>query len=165
MVERAAPAARALRRAGFAARGLRPRERAVVRLAARATELTERQAEAVLGDPPAPPPGGDAVAGAIGALPAAVRRRVLRLPGSFESFDQHPEDWRALARAFAARGEDRAQGLTVVGLRTSGTYLAPLVGVALREEGFATVRVCTVRPGHPLRREERAVVHGARRVL
>jgi len=44
--------------------------------------------------------------------------------------------------------------LCVVGVRTSGSYLAPLCAAALRAAGVTSVAVLTYRPGRPLRRAE-----------
>ena len=84
------------------------------------------------------------------ALPRGLRHEVLRLPACFRSFDQHPEDVRALAAAFASRWPERARRVLVVGVRTSGSYLAPLCAAALGELGFQDVDTLTIRPGEPL---------------
>src|SRR3954447_25055408 len=153
---------RAARRAGYALRSMRPGERAVARLAGEAGALTEALAAgAVAGGAPSADPS--ALLGALAGRPQAVRPSIARLPACFHSFDQHPADCVALARRFAARGTDRPEPLAVLGLRTSGSYLAPLVGAALRAEGFADVAVSTRRPGRPLRR--RRALRRAARVL
>lgn len=82
-----------------------------------------------------------------GTLPAAISLELLRLPSSFRSFDQRPADIEALAGRFAQRWPGRGVALTVVGVRTSGSYLAPLAGAALRRLGFQSVDVLTLRPG------------------
>ncbi|MER6420162.1 HAD family hydrolase [Streptomyces sp. NPDC001137] len=71
---------------------------------------------------------------------------VLRPPSCFRSFDQHPRDVVQLVERFAHRYRDRRRPLLVRGLRTSGSYLAPLAGAALRAEGYTDVGVCTTRP-------------------
>ncbi len=83
---------------------------------------------------------------------------VVRLPACFRSFDQHPDDSRWLAQAVTDRYPDLDGPVVVVGLRTSGSYLAPLLAAALRLGGYRQVVVCTYRPGHPLLREERAAL-------
>jgi hydroxymethylpyrimidine pyrophosphatase-like HAD family hydrolase len=99
-----------------------------------------------------------AVAAARAALRASIERdprtasAPLRLPSCFRSFDLHPNDVRALAR----RVTDLALGprLLVVGVRTSGSYLAPLLAASLRLDVDLDldldVRWCTLRPGRPL---------------
>jgi hypothetical protein len=102
---------------------------------------------------------------AIERLPAPVRSAVLRLPACYHDFDQRPEDAERLARDFADRYPDRRARLVVVGVRTSGSYLAPVQAAALRREGFEHVEVVTVRPGRRLLREEWKPVRAADRVL
>jgi len=87
--------------------------------------------------------------GRVGGLPPAMRSTILRLPSCFRSFDQRPEDASALARLVSRIAPDGQQALVVVGVRTSGSYLAPLCGAALEAEGHCDVSVFTVRPGHP----------------
>jgi adenine/guanine phosphoribosyltransferase-like PRPP-binding protein len=86
----------------------------------------------------------------LGGLPPGLRGQVLRLPACFRSFDQHPADVRTLARAFARRWPDRLCRVVVVGVRTSGSYLAPLCAAALGELGYSSVVMMTVRPDEPL---------------
>jgi hydroxymethylpyrimidine pyrophosphatase-like HAD family hydrolase len=95
---------------------------------------------------------------AIRALPVALRRTVVRLPACFHHFDQRPDDLLLLAERFSRRGGVRGQPLLVVGVRTSGSYLAPLIAAALRRRGAASVRVLTIRPGRRLHAGERALV-------
>jgi hydroxymethylpyrimidine pyrophosphatase-like HAD family hydrolase len=99
-----------------------------------------------------------AVRDGLERIPDAVRHQVARQPACFRAFDQHPEDMRALAARFAAVRPARGRPLLVVGVRTSGSYLAPLAAAALRATGYAEVRVVTLRPGRRLRADQRAVV-------
>jgi hypothetical protein len=94
----------------------------------------------------------------IRLLPAAVRRSVVRLPACFHHFDQRPEDLELLAERFSGSGGGRERPLLVFGVRTSGSYLAPLIAAALRRRGYAPVRVLTLRPGRALLAEERGLV-------
>jgi hydroxymethylpyrimidine pyrophosphatase-like HAD family hydrolase len=77
---------------------------------------------------------------------ALLEGSVLRSPSCFRSFDQHPRDVVELVSRFARRHPDRHRPLRVIGVRTSGTYLAPLAGAALRAEGYTHVEVRTTRP-------------------
>lgn len=103
------------------------------------------------------------------ALPTCLRRRVQMLPNCFRSFDQRPEDYERLVALFSARNPDRSVPLLVVGLRTSGSYLAPLVGCYLEAAGFRAVEAITHRPGSLLpsreRRALRRVVASGGRLL
>jgi hydroxymethylpyrimidine pyrophosphatase-like HAD family hydrolase len=89
------------------------------------------------------------------ALPRDLRRSVLRLPSCFRSFDQHPDDMVRLAAKYANEAVDRTKPIAVFGVRTSGSYLAPLVAAALKMRGFTDVSTSTFRPGVPLRRSQR----------
>jgi hypothetical protein len=82
----------------------------------------------------------------------------MRIPTGFHSFDQHPDDVRWLVRAFMARYPERREPLCVVGVRTSGSYLAPLHAAAFRACGESSVDVLTYRPGRPFLGWERAVL-------
>ena len=90
-------------------------------------------------------------------LPAsrAFRDAAIRLPSSFRGFDQHPEDLRRLAERVAAAAPDRERPIAVVGLRTSGSYLAPLLAAMLRKRGYARAIALSARPKHALPRHKR----------
>jgi adenine/guanine phosphoribosyltransferase-like PRPP-binding protein len=96
-------------------------------------------------------------------LPARLRRSVVRLPSCFRSFDQHPEDMNHLAARFAVKFPERNRPTTVVGLRTSGSYLAPLVASALEGLGFENVGWLTMRPGSPPGAAQRRTIRQAAR--
>src|SRR5207247_1857926 len=76
--------------------------------------------------PPALAARGAELLAPLDDAPAVLRRTVVRIPQCFRSFDLGAEDMRRLATAFAARRADRSRPLLVVGLRTAGSYLAPL---------------------------------------
>ena len=82
-----------------------------------------------------------------GQMSSALMGSSLRLPSCFQSFDQHPRDVVVLASQFLARHPGRDHSLVVVGVRTSGSYLAPLLAAALGEQSGAPIRAVTVRPG------------------
>jgi hypothetical protein len=82
----------------------------------------------------------------------------MRIPASFHSFDQHPDDIWWLVRAFMGRYRERHEPMCVVGVRTSGSYLAPLCAAAFRACGEPAVDVLTFRPGRPFLPRERAIL-------
>ncbi|HEY6757867.1 MAG TPA: hypothetical protein VI318_00175 [Baekduia sp.] len=90
-------------------------------------------------------------------LPRALRREVIRPPACFSSFDQQPADVLRLVCEFGERSP-RRRPLLVVGVRTSGSYLAPLCRAFLRADGWEQVQVLTVRPECGLTRSDRALV-------
>lgn len=93
-------------------------------------------------------------------LPAQLREAVVRIPTCFAHFDQRPADIVTLAQRFADHWPDRGRRLLVTGVRTSGSYLAPLCAATLRALGYRAVSTVTVRPGHPLLEHERACIRG-----
>jgi phosphoglycolate phosphatase-like HAD superfamily hydrolase len=101
--------------------------------------------------------------GDLERLPEPLRTAVVRLPACFHNFDQRPLDVMRLVSRFGERKETRATPLLVVGVRTSGSYLAPLCAAGLEAAGYDDVRVLTVRPGLALRRHERALVRSVAR--
>lgn len=130
-------------RAGAWLRRLAPAERRVLRFRERHEPLVQACGAAlVLGQPHGlRPPAG--------RLPAALERDVQKLPNCFRSFDQRPEDCARLVALFVERHPDPRRPLLVVGVRTSGSYLAPLFVSCLRAAGCEDVDSVTYRPGRP----------------
>ena len=104
----------------------------------------------------------DTIGSAVRRLPAAARRDVLKLPASFRSFDQFPEDVDWLAGEFARRWPERDRMLLVVGVRTSGVYLAPLCAAHLARRGFRNVSLITMRPTDRLLSADRQLIERLR---
>jgi hydroxymethylpyrimidine pyrophosphatase-like HAD family hydrolase/adenine/guanine phosphoribosyltransferase-like PRPP-binding protein len=163
-----AAGARATRQLLAASKGARRARRWQRRVA----ELVDQLAEIYLsgdGDPTVLAQRCRSTAVEIESLPAALRRTLARLPACFHHFDQRPEDLELLAERFSRRGGGRGRPLLVVGVRTSGSYLAPLIAAALRRRGYRNVRVLTLRPGRALLAEERMLIRemtrGGGRVL
>src|SRR5205823_6194912 len=71
------------------------------------------------------------------------------------SFDQQIGDCRRMASLIAERLDDERPVL-VVGLRTSGSYLAPLCVAFLTVAGHADSDALTIRPGQRLLPAEKA---------
>jgi len=78
-------------------------------------------------------------------IPAAFRVRRLKLPAFFRSRDFAPEDCFELGRKFVAASSDGKRPIMVMGLRTAGSFLAPLLCAYLRNAGF-TADWIAVRP-------------------
>ncbi len=89
-------------------------------------------------------------------LPRELRRAVLRLPTCFRSLDQKPADLARIVEQFASTHPDRHRPILVVGLRTSGSYLAPLYAHFLVRAGYVDVVSMTLRPGQRLLSHEMA---------
>jgi hydroxymethylpyrimidine pyrophosphatase-like HAD family hydrolase/hypoxanthine phosphoribosyltransferase len=90
--------------------------------------------------------------------PAHLESSSVRLPSCFRSFDQHPRDVRALARRVLERWPSSDPQFMVLGVRTTGAYLAPMLAAALRLEGCGQVPWVTLRPGHPPSSHSRAAL-------
>jgi hydroxymethylpyrimidine pyrophosphatase-like HAD family hydrolase len=97
----------------------------------------------------------DALAREADKCPSTLRNALLRLPSSFRSFDQRPQDVVELIARLAKRVPDTARPIAVVGLRTSGSYLGPLATAALARQGYTDLHYLSVRPGSFLRADER----------
>jgi hydroxymethylpyrimidine pyrophosphatase-like HAD family hydrolase/adenine/guanine phosphoribosyltransferase-like PRPP-binding protein len=80
------------------------------------------------------------------SLPRELRRRRLKLPSAFCSMDLTHYDYYALADKFAQSFSDRKEPLLVLGLRSAGSYLGPLVGSRLVTLGFENIAELTIRP-------------------
>ncbi len=69
-----------------------------------------------------------------------------RPPAAFISQDLTHLDALALARKFVAGFPDRQKPVLVLGLRTAGSYFAPVVCAHLKSEGYERVNSVTLRP-------------------
>ncbi len=83
----------------------------------------------------------------IHLLPRKLNREIIRLPSCFISFDQQFEDFKHLINNFSEKWPDRNRYLLVIGIRTSGSYLAPLYLTLLQALGYHNARLITIRPG------------------
>ena len=159
-----AATARTTARIGVRLRELGPASRRLSARKERLTELMARLAEVVAGEATEAADLDGLTRAAVTPsteLPARLRRSIQRLPNCFRSFDQQPADCRRLVARFARERPDRGRPLLVVGLRTSGNYLAPLYMAFLRAAGYQDVRTVTVRPGRILTRAERKAIASA----
>jgi hydroxymethylpyrimidine pyrophosphatase-like HAD family hydrolase len=145
--------------------GIRPGAGRVRRLQAVVQAAVQQLADLVVDDlaPPGETPPIDELERCCELLPAmrlprALRQDIARLPACFRSFDQHPDDLRRLVGDFAVAHPDRLQSLLVIGIRTSGSYLAPLYAAYLRADGYRDVATVTMRPGRRPRPRERALM-------
>lgn len=106
---------------------------------------------------------------AVAAAPS-LGADVARLPACFRDFDLHPDDVQRLARELQDRSRLPPGPVCVVGVRTAGSYLAPLCAAALRHlsaaddassewsPGSGPVHVLTHRPGRPFLAWERGTL-------
>lgn len=120
---------------------------------------------------------GDAAAGApadlgqraaqlreeLAGLPIRVRRDPARLPSGFRNLDQSPHDVNALVDLALRRWPEADRPFLVVGVRTTGSYLAPLAAACLEQAGRRHVRWMTLRPGQRWLPNERRTLRWAKR--
>ncbi len=108
-------------------------------------------------------PGRDALVSHAGRLsellctplPAALRAGRVGVPSPFRRLDLTHHDVLALGRRYVRQFPDRSRPILLLGLRTSGSYFAPLLRAFLAAEGFATVAIVTIVPGKGAGRRER----------
>ncbi len=79
-------------------------------------------------------------------LPSRLRARQISIPSPFRRLDLTPLDAIALAQRLVQRVPARNQRLLLVGLRSSGTYIALLVRAHLQSEGFLDIGLLTIEP-------------------
>ena len=79
-------------------------------------------------------------------LPVGLLSRRPRFPAAFSTQDLTHFDILTLGQKFVTAFPDRQRPLVVVGLRTAGSYFAPLLGAYLRTEGYRDVECVTIRP-------------------
>jgi hydroxymethylpyrimidine pyrophosphatase-like HAD family hydrolase len=152
----------ALRRAGPGERQVLPFQRRlsvlvqllaidVVRTSAVSSDLTRRDEQGPREERTAEVRrlAAEALAG-LAQLPHDLLRQVVSQPTSFRSLDQQPADLQTIVEKFSRDHADRGARLLLVGIRTSGSYLAPLYRAYLEAAGYREVRVMTIRPEHDL---------------
>ncbi|HEX5272250.1 MAG TPA: HAD hydrolase family protein, partial [Gemmataceae bacterium] len=77
-------------------------------------------------------------------------------PSAFRKHDLTHHDVSALGRRLVERFPERERPILVVGLRTAGSFFAPLLRTLLKAEGYRTVDFLTVRPDRGTATGERA---------
>jgi hydroxymethylpyrimidine pyrophosphatase-like HAD family hydrolase len=75
-----------------------------------------------------------------------LQTKRLTIPSPFSRLDMTHNDVLSLGECFADRFPDRTNSILLVGLRTSGSYFAPLLRAFLENIGYETVSVMTVEP-------------------
>jgi hydroxymethylpyrimidine pyrophosphatase-like HAD family hydrolase len=153
-------------RSARALAGTRPSVRRLCTWQRQLDKTVENLADVVAGTT-TPNPGLKArchtAADQISSLPTAARSTVLSLPACFHGFDQRPEDLDRLAERYCNLAPGAGRPMLVVGVRTSGSYLAPLLAAFLRARGHPAARAITLRPRHALLAQERALVSATAR--
>ena len=93
-------------------------------------------------------PPADALAAVIGALllPRRLLAERIKIPAAFRGQDLTHFDVLQLGRKFVAAFPDRQQPLLLLGLRTTGSYFAPVLRAYLRRKGYLSLQSVTIRP-------------------
>lgn len=91
-------------------------------------------------------------------LPVDLQAKRLRIPSPFGHLDLTPNDVLRLGNAFICRFPDRGQPIVLLGLRTSGSYFAPLLRTLFQTRGYRNVELLTVEPKSDVGRRERQVL-------
>ena len=79
-------------------------------------------------------------------LPEALSRRRVNVPAAFRTQDLTHHDVIEMADRFVAAFPDRERRILALGLRTAGSYFAPLVCAYLKRRGYRDVEAATLRP-------------------
>jgi hydroxymethylpyrimidine pyrophosphatase-like HAD family hydrolase len=79
-------------------------------------------------------------------LPVKLNNRRSRIPAAFRSQDLTHFDVLRLGSKFIEAFPERRRDILVVGLRTAGSYLAPLLRAYLKSNGYEKVDFVTLRP-------------------
>lgn len=88
------------------------------------------------------------------ALPERLLETRMRLPEAFRCQDMTHHDVLALADRYRDSQSGRPDDVVVIGLRTAGSYFAPLVRARLSASGWPRVSWTTLRPKAGLSRAE-----------
>jgi hypothetical protein len=91
-------------------------------------------------------------------LPAGLLAQHIRIPSAFRKRDLTANDIIALGRKFISHHPNRQQRILIVGLRTAGSYLAPMLRAYLGSEGYQVVDMLTIRPKKDLAASERSAL-------
>ena len=159
-------AVRAIEALSSAARGLRRRRLAGVRRwretwkAGVNAYLRELEAAERSDDRPACDAGAGLLALLDTPLPSDVLQRRIRIPAAFRTQDLTHGDVFALARTLAEAYPDRNRPIAIVGLRTAGSYFAPLIHAWLVNAGYRDVDWITIRPTRAMGPPEHAALAG-----
>jgi hydroxymethylpyrimidine pyrophosphatase-like HAD family hydrolase len=91
----------------------------------------------------------------LNKFPGDLLERRARIPAAFRSQDLTHFDILTLASRFVTRFPERKRPVLVVGLRTAGSYFAPLLHAYLKVQGYQYLDYVTMRPKKGLASWER----------
>lgn len=91
-------------------------------------------------------------------LPEDVRQRRTRIPAAFRTQDLTHLDIFQLAQTLGDAYPDHKRPIVIVGLRTAGSYFAPLMHAWLANAGYRDIDWLTIRPTRVMGQAERAAL-------
>ena len=80
------------------------------------------------------------------AFPKRLLAMRARIPAAYRSQDLTHHDFISLSQKYSEKHDDKERPHVVIGLRTAGSYFAPVVGAYLKKEGYKQVSFLTMRP-------------------
>lgn len=87
-------------------------------------------------------------------LPETLRALRIGTPTPFSRLDLTQEDFLTLGKGFARRYPDRHRPIVITGLRSSGSYFAPLLRAFLQLNGYENLALLTVEPNKGISHRE-----------
>jgi hydroxymethylpyrimidine pyrophosphatase-like HAD family hydrolase len=87
-------------------------------------------------------------------LPSDLQDELVGTPTAFNRLDLTQKDFLAIGEVFVRRFPDRAQPILLVGLRTGGSYSAPLLRAFFEADGYDSVALLTIEPNKGASRRE-----------
>lgn len=89
-------------------------------------------------------------------LPSALEAQSIGIPSPFRRLDLTHHDVLALGKQLIASFPDRSRSILLIGVRTSGSFFAPLIRCFLQDQGYQSVAFVTVQPDKAPGRQESA---------
>ena len=96
-------------------------------------------------------------------LPESLMRRRIKIPEGFRCQDLTPQDVLFLGDRYIEAHPERKSPDLIIGIRTAGSYFAPLLRRYLQTLGWQSVKYMTVRPKHGLSLSEKRRIRESRR--
>jgi hydroxymethylpyrimidine pyrophosphatase-like HAD family hydrolase len=89
-------------------------------------------------------------------LPSALEAQFIGVPSPFRRLDLTHHDIISLGRQLVESFPDRSHSILLIGLRTSGSFFAPLIRCFLQDQGYRSAAVVTIQPDKGPGRQESA---------
>jgi hydroxymethylpyrimidine pyrophosphatase-like HAD family hydrolase len=103
----------------------------------------------------------DLMAQLASSMPRDLAIRRPRIPAAFRSQDLTHFDVFTLGDKWIAAHPDQCRPVLIIGLRTAGSYFAPLLRAYLVSHGYGQVQCVTARPNRGLAKREQLLIRNA----